>query len=155
MEWDRVIFCTSSARWIGSVLPMLKNFYGDRLEISNSSRKITKNPKVFWELQWYTIYSVVSYLIFSWVNLLEARDKAQAFAQDGHVRATAVGMAGGVTTLGSTGEGGHASLSKWSKPQLAGIYGDCQFEDPLVTNQWNGIYQRFWILTPSSEQVLR
>jgi len=43
------------------------------------------------------------------VNLLEARDKAQAFAQDGHVRATAVGMAGGATTLGSTGEGRHAT----------------------------------------------
>jgi len=37
------------------------------------------------------------------VKASEARDKAQAFAQDGHVRATAVGMAGGVTTLGSTG----------------------------------------------------
>ena len=68
---------------------------------------------------------MVSYLIFSWVNLLEARDKAQAFAQDGHVRATAVGMAGGVTTLGSTGEGGNASPEQWSKPQVvAGIYRD-------------------------------
>lgn len=59
------------------------------------------------------------------MNLLKARDKAQAFAQDGHVRATAVGMAGGATTLGSTGEGGHASPEQWSKPQVVvGIYGD-------------------------------
>ena len=30
-------------------------------------------------------------------------DKAKAAAQDGHVRATAVGVAGGATTLGVTG----------------------------------------------------
>jgi len=33
----------------------------------------------------------------------EAKDKASAFAKDGHVRATALGVAGGMTTLGSTG----------------------------------------------------
>lgn len=34
---------------------------------------------------------------------LEAKSKATAFAQDGHVRATAVGVTGGVATLGTTG----------------------------------------------------
>lgn len=33
----------------------------------------------------------------------EARDKAHAFAKNDHVRATAVGVAGGATTLGTTG----------------------------------------------------
>ncbi|CAK9052945.1 Uncharacterized protein SCF082_LOCUS28920, partial [Durusdinium trenchii] len=34
---------------------------------------------------------------------VEAKDKAAAFARDDHVRATALGVAGGMTTLGTTG----------------------------------------------------
>lgn len=33
----------------------------------------------------------------------QAKDKAAAFARDDHVRATALGVAGGMTTLGTTG----------------------------------------------------
>ena len=34
---------------------------------------------------------------------MQVKDKASAFAKDDHVRATALGVAGGMTTLGGTG----------------------------------------------------